>query len=377
MTIFKYFFKVMKEYKGIILLYTGILIFFAGFNLSTGENTISFVAEKPDVLLIDNDNSKLSNNLKEYINENANLKDLENEKDALFYRDVSLIIKIPKGYSNSIKENNKMDIEIKSTNDAEAEYGKMILERYLKISLIYENKNLTEDELIEKINKSIRTTTKINISSKIDTKNMDKATFYYNFANYSILAGCVFVISTTLNSFKNENIKKRTIISSYNYKKYNKNLFLSGSTYGIILWLLYALISFILLKDVMFTINGILFLLNSFIFMLCSVSIAFFMGSLIKDKEALNSIVNVIALGSSFLCGAFVPMNFLPDAVLKIAHFLPSYWFIKNNELIKTIETISKNNIDEYLFNLIIIVVFIIIISIATNIISKKNRKIN
>jgi len=377
MTIFKYFFKVMKEYKGIILLYTGILIFFAGFNLSTGENTISFVAEKPDVLLIDNDNSKLSNNLKEYINENANLKDLENEKDALFYRDVSLIIKIPKGYSNSIKENNKMDIEIKSTNDAEAEYGKMILERYLKISLIYENKNLTEDELIEKINKSIRTTTKINISSKIDTKNMDKATFYYNFANYSILAGCVFVISTTLNSFKNENIKKRTIISSYNYKKYNKNLFLSGSTYGIILWLLYALISFILLKDVMFTINGILFLLNSFIFMLCSVSIAFFMGSLIKDKEALNSIVNVIALGSSFLCGAFVPMNFLPDVVLKIAHFLPSYWFIKNNELIKTIETISKNNIDEYLFNLIIIVVFIIIISIATNIISKKNRKIN
>ena len=377
MTIFKYFFKVMKEYKGIILLYTGILIFFAGFNLSTGENTLSFVAEKPDVLLIDNDNSKLSNNLKEYINENANLKDLENEKDALFYRDVSLIIKIPKGYSNSIKENNKMDIEIKSTNDAEAEYGKMILERYLKISLIYENKNLTEDELIEKINKSIRTTTKINISSKIDTKNMDKATFYYNFANYSILAGCVFVISTTLNSFKNENIKKRTIISSYNYKKYNKNLFLSGSTYGIILWLLYALISFILLKDVMFTINGILFLLNSFIFMLCSVSIAFFMGSLIKDKEALNSIVNVIALGSSFLCGAFVPMNFLPDAVLKIAHFLPSYWFIKNNELIKTIETVSKNNIDEYLFNLIIIVVFIIIISIATNIISKKNRKIN
>ena len=376
MTIFKYFFKVMNEYKGIILLYTGILIFFAGFNLSTGENTMSFVAEKPDVLLIDHDNSKYSNNLKKYLEENANLKDLENKNDALFYRDVSLIIEIPEGYYDSIK-NNKLDIEIKSTNDAEAEYGKMLLERYLKISLIYEKENLQEDELIEKINQNIKITTEVNISSKLDSETMDKATFYYNFANYSLLAGCVFVISTTLNSFKNINIKKRTMISSYNYKKYNKNLFLAGSTYGIVLWILYTLISFILLKDVMFTINGLLYLINSFIFMLCSVSIAFFMGSLITDKEALNSIVNVVALGSSFLCGAFVPMNFLPDSVLKIAQFLPSYWFIKNNELIKTVESISQSTLNDYIFNLSIVIIFIIIISIGTNIISKKKQKTN
>ena len=376
MTIFKYFFKVMNEYKGIILLYTGILIFFAGFNLSTGENTMSFVAEKPDVLLIDHDNSKYSNNLKKYLEENANLKDLENKNDALFYRDVSLIIEIPEGYYDSIK-NNKLDIEIKSTNDAEAEYGKMLLERYLKISLIYEKENLQEDELIEKINQNIKITTEVNISSKLDSETMDKATFYYNFANYSLLAGCVFVISTTLNSFKNINIKKRTMISSYDYKKYNKNLFLAGSTYGIVLWILYTLISFILLKDVMFTINGLLYLINSFIFMLCSVSIAFFMGSLITDKEALNSIVNVVALGSSFLCGAFVPMNFLPDSVLKIAQFLPSYWFIKNNELIKTVESISQSTLNDYIFNLSIVIIFIIIISIGTNIISKKKQKTN
>ena len=35
--------------------------------------------------------------------------------------------------------------------------------------------------------------------------------FYYNFANYSILAGCVYVICLILSSFKAENIENNTI----------------------------------------------------------------------------------------------------------------------------------------------------------------------
>lgn len=377
MTVFKYFFKVMKEYKGTILLYTIILILFAGFNLSTSESSTNFLASKPDILFIDNDNSKISNNLEAYLREFANLKEVENESDALFYRDVSLIIKVPKDYGKSIIENNKKDIEIKSTKDAEAEYGVMLLERYLKVSSIYEKENIPEDKLIEQINESIKSSVEVDISSTLDTKSLDKATFFYNFANYSLLAGCLFVVSTILNSFKNNNIKKRTIISSYPYKKYNRNLFLAGSTYGIILWLLYVLISFILLQDIMFTQNGILYLINSFVFMLCAVSISFLMGNLISDKEALNGIVNVIALGSSFLCGAFVPMQYLPDFVLKIAHVLPSYWFIKNNEIIKEIEIINKSTLEEFIINIIVIIIFIVVISMITNVISKIKRKAN
>lgn len=372
MTVFKYFFKIMKEYKGTILLYTIILILFTGFNMTTSENNTNFLATKPDILLIDNDNSSLSNNLEKYLKEYANLKEVKNNNDALFYRDVSLIIKIPKGYSK-----NEKDIEIKSTKDSEAEYGVMLLERYLKVSNIYKKENLEEEILIEKINESIKTNTEVDIKTTLDTNALDKATFFYNFANYSLLAGCLFVISIILNNFKNNNIKKRTVISSYPNNKYNRNLFLAGSTYGLLLWILYTVIGIVILKDVMFTQSGLLYLINSFVFMICAVSISFLMGNLINDKEALNGIVNVIALGSSFLCGAFVPMQFLPDFVLKIAHILPSYWFIKNNEIIKEIEVISNSSLKEYSFNIIMIIIFIIIISIATNIISKMKRKAN
>jgi ABC-2 type transport system permease protein len=109
--------------------------------------------------------------------------------------------------------------------------------------------------------------------------------------------------------------------------------------------------------------------------MICATQIAFLMGNLINNKEALNSIVNIIALGSSFLCGAFVPIQFLPDAVLKVAHILPSYWFIRNNEFIKELEIININTIEPYIINLVIIIIFILVINFTTNIISKKKRK--
>ncbi len=64
----------------------------------------------------------------------------------------------------------------------------MLLNRYLNISKIYSKTNLEEDELIKKINDTIEKQTKIEVTSKLDTDSLSKATFYYNFVTYSMLA---------------------------------------------------------------------------------------------------------------------------------------------------------------------------------------------
>jgi len=84
----------------------------------------------------------------------------------------------------------------------------------------------------------------------------------------------------------------------------------------------------------------------------------------------------VIALGSSFLCGAFVPLELLPDSVLKIAHILPSYYFINNNEIIKNLEEINKTTLNPLIQNLLILICFMILFMILSNKISKKRQKI-
>ena len=377
MTVFKTFLKVLNKCKAPIIMYTVILIFFGGFNMKTSENNPNFIATKPDILIINQDGEKgITKNLVDYIKENSNIKEIKDEEeaidDALFYRDVNYIIYIPENYREDFLNGKNPEIEIKSTGDYQSSLAEMILERYIKIANIYQKNINSEEEIIEKINETLSKQTETQITSKLDTENLKKATFYYNFANYSILAGCVYVICLILSSFKEKNISKRTIISSMNYRKYNRYLLLSNSLFAIILWIFYVILSFILVGNIMFTTHGLIYILNSFIFTICAVTIAFLIGNLVNNKNAINGIVNVIALGSSFLCGAFVPVEWLPDAVLKIAHILPSYYFISNNELLTKIETIKIESLRPILENMGIIFIFTIAFIIITNIVSRR-----
>lgn len=381
MTVFKTFLKVLNKCKLPIIMYTVFLIFFGGFNMQTSENNTNFVAEKPDVLIINKDEEKgITKNFVDYIKNNSNIIDIENDEekvnDALFYRDVNYIIYIPEDYREEFLKGNNPEIEIKSTGDYSASYTEMLLSRYIKIANTYVKNVESEEELTSKINETLSKETKIEISSKLDTDNLSKACFYYNFANYSILAGLVYVICLILSSFKKENIQKRTIISSMNYKKINRKLLLSSSLVAIGLWLSYVVLSFILVGNIMFTTHGMMYILNSFIFSICALTIAFLIGNLITNKNAINGIINVVALGSSFLCGAFVPMEWLPDSVLKIAHILPSYYYISTNEMLKQLEVINLDTMKPVITNMEVIVIFTATFIIITNVVSRKKRKI-
>ena len=82
-----------------------------------------------------------------------------------------------------------------------------------------------------------------------------------------------------------------------------------------------------------------------------------------------------IALGSSFLCGAFVPAEMLPDIVLKIARILPSYWFINTNNQVIQLESFQTESLQPIIINMGILIGFTLIFIIITNFISKRKRK--
>lgn len=381
MTVFKTFLKILNKNKFIIILYTMFLIFFGGFNMQTSEHNTNFVASKPDIMIVNYDEEKgITKDLIKYIEENSNVVDLKNNEDAindaLFYRDVNYVIYIPKNYNKDFMDGKNPEIEIKSTGDYQSSFAEMLLSRYIKVANIYQKSINSEEELISKINETLSKKSKVEITSKLDTNILSKATFYYNFANYSIMACLIYVICLILASFKDIKIQKRTIISSTNYKTLNRQLLLSNSLFSIILWMIYVVLSFILVGDIMFSIHGIFYLINSFVFTICATTIALFIGNIVSNKNAISGIVNVIALGSSFLCGAFVPMEWLPEGVIKIAHILPSYYYISNNEILKTLEIINFNTIKPILLNIIIILSFSIIFIILTNIVSKRKQKI-
>ena len=100
MIIFKAFLKVLNKYKATVILYTVILVFFAGFNMKDTKSNQGFIAKKPDVLIVNNDTNRwLTKDLIDYISKNVNIISIEIDEDkindAVFYRNVNYLIYIP------------------------------------------------------------------------------------------------------------------------------------------------------------------------------------------------------------------------------------------------------------------------------------------
>lgn len=258
MTVFKTFWKILNKNKITVIIYTVMLLLFGASNMQTSEKSMNFVASKPDVLIINYDEEKgITKDLIKYIRNNSNILNIENNEDkindALFYRDVNYVIYIPNNYSKDFMDGKNPQIEIKSTGDYQASFEEMILSRYIKVASIYQKNITNEDELISKVNETISKQAETEIISKLDTNNISKATFYYNFASYSILACLLLIISLIMSSFNEEKIRKRIIVSNTNYKNHNKILLLSNCCYSLILWMFYVLISFVILGNIMFS----------------------------------------------------------------------------------------------------------------------------
>lgn len=379
MTVYRTFLKVLNKSKVPIIMYTVFLIVFGSLSFSNNNTAMDFTASRPDIVIVNDDEEVgVTKNLINYLKENTDVRDIKDGNainDALFYRDVNYVIYIPKNYRNDFLTGNNPEIKIKSTKDYYSSLADIILNRYLTVANTYKETYSDEPIIIEKINNSLNTSTKVDIKSKIDTNTLSKATRYYDFLNYSMMAGAIYVICLVLSSFHEEKVKKRIIVSSMDYKKQNNILLFANSVFAIIVWLVYVILSIILCGDIILSSRGLIYILNSFIFTICCVTIAFLISNLINNKNAINGIINVVALGSSFLCGAFVPVEFLPDSVLKIAHLLPSYWYINTNELIKTLEIVNLDTLKPIIINMLVILLFSLIFIILSNIITKKKNR--
>ena len=381
MTVFKTFWKILNKNKVIVIIYTVMLLIFGVSNMQTSEKSMNFVASKPDVVIVNYDEEKgITKDFIKYITDNSNIVEIETDEekinDALFYRDANYVIYIPENYNKDFMEGKNPQIEIKSTGDYQASLEEMLVSRYIKVANIYQKSIDNEYELIAKINEALSKQAKTEITSKLDTNTISKATFYYNFASYSILSCLLLIISLILSSFNEERTRKRIVVSSTNYKKHNRILLLSNCCYSLILWLFYVIISFIILRDIMTTATGVVYIINSLVLTICATTIAFFIGNLVSNKGTINGIVNVVALGSSFLCGAFVPMEWLPDSVLKIAHTLPTYYYISTNEALKTLEKFNFASLKPLIVNMVIMLGFAIVFIILANVVSRRKRKI-
>ena len=378
MTIFKTYWKIVKKNIGIIILYTVMLLVFGTMNLKANKNSFEFISSKPDIIIVNNSSGIITDNLISYLKTNANVKNITNENDiddAVFFRDANYVIYIPKDFETKLESGKEVNIDIKTNNSYDSYIASELLNRYLDVFSKY--MNLYNDKIlaIQKLDNTLNKKADVVIENKTNLNS--KTSLFYNFSSYSIMAIVIYIICLVLSSFNDEKISKRTNVSGMNYKTFNNYLYISSFTFTFIIFIVYLILSFLILKSSILNINGILYSLNMFIFFIVSFTMAILISNLVKSKGAISGVVNVISLGSAFLCGAFIPVKYMPSFALKIAHIFPTFYFIDNNEYFASIQNFDKASYEFVLKNFIIMIVFIIFFLILNTLVTRLKRKVN
>ena len=378
MTIFKTYWKIVKKNIGIIILYTVMLLVFGTMNLKTNKNSFEFVSSKPDIIIVNNSSGIITDNLISYLKTNANVKNITDETDiddAIFFRDANYVIYIPKDFESKLESGKEVNIDIKTNNSYDSYIASELLNKYLDVFSKY--MNLYNDKVlaIQKLDNTLNKKASVVIENKTNLNS--KTSLFYNFSSYSIMAIVIYIICLVLSSFNDEKISKRTNVSGMNYKTFNNYLYISSFTFTFIIFIVYLILSFLILKNSILNINGFLYSLNMFIFFIVSFTMAILISNLVKSKGAISGVVNVISLGSAFLCGAFIPVKYMPSFALKIAHIFPTFYFIDNNEYIASLQNFDKASYEFVLKNFIIMIIFIIFFLILNTLVTRFKRKVN
>ena len=389
MQVYKAYFKIIKKNIGQLSIYLIIFLLFAIIfgKVSTSPKDTDFESTKVNISIINKDeNSKLISGLTDYLKENANIVDVgtskEDLQDALFFREAEYIITIPKGFTKEILKGNK-DINIEKTvipNSTSEIYMDNLINRYLNTVKMYTSTidNISQAKLVSNVNKDLSHTTDVKIKTyDNDYSNNASCANYYNFFAYSMFAVLILGISLVMISFNNKDLKRRNLASSLSMKNMNIKMVFANITYAVVVCFVMIIASFIMFKNYMFTINGLLSLLNSFVFTLAALSISILISNLVTSRNALSAVVNVIALGSCFISGVFVPQQYLGETVLSIAKFNPTYWYVKANDDIAILVNYSNENMRPIFMSMIIVLGFALAVYAVTLVVIKQKRLSN
>ena len=355
MTVFNLCLKIFRKNLKAMMIYFGIFIFVSIMLASNNpaEKMTGFSMTKTRIGIINEENTPLVQGLKESLEEIAEFKTIEDNpntiQDALYYRDVHYVLRIPKNFTASFMEDTTATLSKTSMPDTTSSiYIDLKIDQYLNTARLYLNQtsNINQNTLKTYVLEDLKTKTTVNMLNP-NTNNSDETMmqYYFNFLAYTFMFVIIIGVSTIMLVFNTPTIKKRNACSPLPASKMNLQFFLAILLFALLTWVVLISISLYFGRAELSNPNTKYFIINSLLFGLTSAAISFFIGTLVKNREAISGIANIFTLGSSFISGVFVPQEMLSTGVLKIASFLPTYWYVKANSQISTISHVDWSNV--------------------------------
>lgn len=347
MQVFNAFIKVMRSKMSSGLIYIVIFLVIAVImtNSAQTDGTKIFEGRKIGVVVYDDDNTEESRALKAYIGKKQDLKELERDadliKDTIYMNwnsEIHYIMAIKKGYAEHLRSGEYNDLfENYHMHDSyENVMMEQLLTEYLNTVSAYQAGGRPLSEAISETESVLSEETEVTIRNFDETAagNDMSPLFddYFRYLPYILLSVLIEVLCPVLLTMNRKNIRYRTDCSSVRPTSYMMQIILGSALFVVAIWLIFMIAG--VAEFGMFRGRAWLTLLNSFLFAMIAVSLSVLIASFHPSDLVVNLLAQILGLGMSFLCGIFVPMEWLSDSIAAAAKFLPAYWYIQANDLI-------------------------------------------
>ncbi|MDK7215191.1 ABC transporter permease [Corynebacterium pyruviciproducens] len=347
MTAFKAFLVVLLRNIGFLVLFTGIMVVMGltAFHAPPGGG--DFAAQKPAVAVVnEGPDTALTRAFESYLEERTVAPDIDATSakavdDALYYESLAYAVYLPEGFTAEILAGREPTVGIKTRGTADSATAEVLVSRFLRLATGYATTIHDENALVAAIASSDDITTPVTVTSHLDQKLLRRVSQLYNFGSYTLLAGAGYVITMVLAAFTAGPVRRRTVVSSARPLLIDASL---AAGCAIVVALLVALnigLVHTLIPQVAGTGRAGLFALNACAYGLPVLALCFLLARLTRNKQAFSAIINVVALSSAFLCGAFIPQEMLPWFVRAVGHVLPTYYYVANNDALATAASIG------------------------------------
>lgn len=372
MQVFKSYFKIFNKYKGQMIMYLAIFAALLSGIFMNKDGDMEFVSSNCSFAVYDYDNSEESRALVSFLAEKHEKVDIEADdkeviQDELFNRNINCMLRIPEGFSETIKAGEAEEI-LEVVTIPGTKFNALFetdLDCFVNYATMYVRSGYSSQEAMEKAVEALSKKAEVSLLDGKDSSDYSNSYYFFKYLGWVLMSMVIMSITPTLAVYNRTELRKRMSCSSYPFTKINTELFGAIAVMGVgICGALFVLALALAGKEV-WSLNGALYMLNTFCYMLVALSIAFLISRITDKDQVISIISNVLSLGMSFLCGIFVPMEYLGESVVKLAHFLPAYWFSKGTELIEHISEQKMATLFQYFGVEILFAVVIWLVALA------------
>ncbi len=332
----------------------------------------------PFTLINRDENSPVIDGLHEYLLTQASEIKLEDDEqtlqNALYYAETDYIIIVPEGFNENWPNTN---VQVSTRPDSMQSYFMdALVDSYFNQVKLQQSLNPAEPEkAVEAALTSLQQEIQVEKQRFGGGLEMTEGyQVYFRLVGYALLMLIYQFISSVQMVFGKKELRMRHGASPLSQRRLTLEVIFYGALISLGICLILLGIAYWMHGDYLAAGGwqlGLLVSVNVLTFMLVAVTLSILCSQFTSTLTVQAIISNFVSLALSFLGGLFVPMELLSEGMLKVARFLPTYWYADTFDKINALTSYSAQALEPVVQGLLLQLIFAVTFFCLSLLISK------